>query len=434
MSKVEFVCSFCNKVCASSRGLKLHYSKSHSDRVNTLQCTYCQDIFCTSTSLRMHLLNCTAKAASEKEERLKQQHEIEHWKQAYEECQQELQQVQRDKQVYETIVKSMNTVNINSINTINNNSIHLQSDCSTKEISVDYLQECFEKVKRLGVICNASEMAAKMFSTDLQYRITKTDSSRNVIQWNDGDEKRKVKDPQGKILAKKTITATSGQMRDLNGEYNALIDEYHECNDVERVKIYADAIKFTYMASTNNEEVISEFGKKIGKMGFVNPSLLPPQQTNSLMDKCQPMVKEMVACMMKSPQMLLAPPEHLGSHLSVHLTKYRKVYSFERDGENGDDNKFQVIYRCNGVDITRSWFYKCFREALRQCWDQFEELMRPLIDLTNLAHYYRMSSADIDADELTGKMREHLTSLKHIHNTEDHDNNNDYFAMLLKSI
>jgi len=417
MSSEPFTCEYCQKVCVSHKGLKLHQSKSHKDVINTLQCEYCHDVMSSNTALRMHLTTCKVKTLAEEAEKKRMCAENQALKQELKIKQQEIEKL------HETIQK-LNTVNINNFSGSFSSTVNFQTE-TMKEISVDYLQECFEKIKKTGVISNATEMAVRMFSTDLQYRIVKTDNARQVIQWNDGDEKRKIKDPQGRFLAIKTLNATQQQLCNLNEEYNAQIDEYFQQKDSAGIQVLADAIKFTYKASHADEDVVEEFGKKIGKMGSVNPSLLPPQKTNCLLERSKPFVDEIVSCLLSNPQMLFVPPEHLGTYLSIRLEKYRRACtSFQIDEK--DDDKLRVILRFQGMDITKGWFFKCFREALKEICNRLEQVVKPFIRSTNIAHYY-------ESDDIEPAMRDHLASLKLIIESED-TISNDYFTTLMKSM
>ncbi len=373
MSSQPVQCKICQEWFKSQKGLFLHVSKSHKSDGLIHACEYCNKSFESITKLNNHYPTCRVKKTRE-------QSEVIDLKQQIEMMTQEMDLLKKENDM---LKKSRQTIN----NTINNNTNNTLINIQTCQAITDvFLQDCLHQVTQSGIVLeSATDMAKHMFNTDLQNRIVKTDNSRNVIKWQDGDKNLSVKDPQGRILAKKTLTATNGQLKQLFHSYNNTLKETIETDDSddqmqEKTALFKGTL-FMSEAFQQSGDVLDEFGKTIGKMGFHNPEFLPPCQTNKTFDRLRPFVDLISECIKKSPHMLLTNPEHLGCHISVCLSDYikRPLVSSSEDDTSGITERHETIFQYNGMHISKRMFIKCFQQALKQCVDNISDLLLPFI-------------------------------------------------------
>jgi len=374
--KNKHPCNICAREFDTVKGLLQHASKSHKEDKVSAVCEYCKRTYENLTKLHTHYRVCKEKRSAELQpgvEIEKHKQEAQRWK---EECEKWKQKYEMLKEVKDPQAVLKNCFNINNIS--NNLVINMpRSNASRKPITNDFLKHCFDETMDVGIVTNATEMAERLFNnTDLQHRVVKTDSSRLVIKWVDGDENNtSIRDPQGKILAKKTLTANRPKLCNLHETYLNKYETHEDDPDIKRE--YLRGCAFVQDALCEKSNIIDEFGTKIGKLGHVNPACLPPCQSTKSLNRLAPFVDIIVEIIMKSPYMMFHNPDKLGSFISVYLQPYR-VESLLCDNDSTSAHD-QIMYHYNGINIPQAWFEVCFMKAIRTCFLRLGDMLYPTI-------------------------------------------------------
>jgi len=262
---MSYSCTLCDKVLDTERGYKIHMNKIHNQVQDKITCDFCGHEFSRPYRKREHQVNCKS----------------------------------RPNQEIVTINKTINnvdnsTINNNIVNNTTNNIDKRTTNNNLNLVFVNSRQEDIQKVlekltpindellyqyvkdiiNRDLPIRNSEEFATRLSRRGLHKCIFSSDSQKRILQWKNGKDKNKlVKDPNGSILAAKTIECTKEQFAELAKnlqDKTVELEEKYESDsgtidDANNLMYTRERECYASIVSNNSPITIAELGNALSK-------------------------------------------------------------------------------------------------------------------------------------------------------------------------